>query len=117
MIHQSYVIHQEYVSEYSYESIKMMNGDVLSVSKPYRKEVRAKIKQVFEGKNCTMHYKIVYELTVVLIVGILHTALLKKVLDTFLPAGDKDRLMWKTFCGILFVDNSRLQCISCIVSL
>ena len=50
MIHQSYVIHQEYVSEYSYESIKMMNGDVLSVSKPYRKEVRAKIKQYLKGK-------------------------------------------------------------------
>ena len=31
----------------------------------------------------------------ILIVGILHTALLKKVLDTFLPAGDKVRLMWK----------------------
>ena len=50
MIHQSYVIHQEYVSEYSYESIKMMNGDVLSVSKPYRKEVRAKIKQYLKEK-------------------------------------------------------------------
>lgn len=36
----------------------------------------------------------------ILIVGILHTALLKKVLDTFLPAGDKDRLMWKiVFAG------------------
>ncbi len=50
MIHQSYVIHQEYVSEYSYESIKMINGDVLSVSKPYRKEVRAKIKQYLKRK-------------------------------------------------------------------
>lgn len=50
MIHQSYVIHQEYVSEYSYESIKMMNGDVLSVSKPYRKEVRAQIRQYLKGK-------------------------------------------------------------------
>ena len=50
MIHQSYVIHQEYVGEYSYESIKMMNGDILSVSKPYRKEVRAKIKQYLKGK-------------------------------------------------------------------
>lgn len=50
MIHQSYVIHQEYVSEYSYESIKMMNGDVLSVSKPYRKEVREKIKQYLKEK-------------------------------------------------------------------
>ena len=44
------MIHQEYVSEYSYESIKMMNGDVLSVSKPYRKEVRAKIKQYLKEK-------------------------------------------------------------------
>lgn len=36
----------------------------------------------------------------ILIVGILHTALLKKVLDTFLPTGDKDRLMWKiVFAG------------------
>ena len=50
MIHQSYVIHQEYVGEYSYESIKMMNGDILSVSKPYRKEVRAKIKQYLKEK-------------------------------------------------------------------
>lgn len=45
MIHQSYIIHQECVSEYSYESVKMMNGDILSISKPYRKEVRARIKQ------------------------------------------------------------------------
>ena len=41
---------EEYVSEYSYESIKMMNGDVLSVSKPYRKEVRAKVKQYLKEK-------------------------------------------------------------------
>ena len=47
-----------------------------------------------------MCYKIGYELPMILIVGILHTALLKKVLDTFLPAGDKDRLMWKiVFAG------------------
>lgn len=50
MIHQSYVIHQPFVREYSYESIKMMNGDVLSISKPYRKEVRAKIKQYLKEK-------------------------------------------------------------------
>ncbi len=47
-----------------------------------------------------MYYKIGYELMVVLIVGILHTALLKKVLDTFLPSGDKSRLIWKiVFAG------------------
>lgn len=45
VIHQSYIIHREYVREYSYESVKMINGDVLSISKPYRKEVRAKIMQ------------------------------------------------------------------------
>ncbi|MCI8579053.1 MAG: response regulator transcription factor [Lachnospiraceae bacterium] len=53
MIHHSCVIHREYVSEYSYESIKMINGDVLSVSKPYRKEVRARIKQSLKEK---MHH-------------------------------------------------------------
>ena len=47
-----------------------------------------------------MCYNMGYELPMILIVGILHTALLKKVLDTFLPAGDKDRLMWKiVFAG------------------
>ena len=41
-----------------------------------------------------------YELPLILIVGILHTALLKKVLDTFLPAEDKSRLIWKlAFAG------------------
>ena len=55
-----------------------------------------------------MHYKIVYELTVVLIVGILHTALLKKVLDTFLPAGDKDRLMWKIVFAGYYLLTTRL---------
>ena len=45
MIHQSYIINQMYVSEYSYESVKMSDGTVLSVSKPYRKTTRSKIKQ------------------------------------------------------------------------
>ena len=44
-----------------------------------------------------MYYKMGYELIVVLIVGIFHTALLKKVLDTFLPVGDRNRLTWKIF--------------------
>lgn len=47
-----------------------------------------------------MYYKIIYELTVILIAGILHTALLKKVLDTFLLAEGKNRLLWKVvFAG------------------
>lgn len=42
-----------------------------------------------------MYYNTVYELTVILIAGILHTALLKKVLDTFLPTEDKNGIIWK----------------------
>lgn len=45
MIHQSYVINQRYVGEYSYDSVKMWDGTVLSISKPYRKSIRSKIKQ------------------------------------------------------------------------
>ena len=45
MIHQSYIINQLYVSEYSYDSVKMSNGTILSISKPYRKDIRSKIKQ------------------------------------------------------------------------
>lgn len=45
MIHQSYIVNHIYVSEYTYESIKMINGEVLSISKPYRKGIRSQIKQ------------------------------------------------------------------------
>ncbi len=59
----------------------------------------ARLKEVLERsmkrKKCTMCYKIGYELPMILIVSILHTALLKKVLDTFLPTEDKNRLIWK----------------------
>lgn len=40
-------------------------------------------------------YKTVYEVTVIMIAGILRTALLKKVLDTFLTGKDINRLTWK----------------------
>lgn len=45
MIHQSYIINQAYVSEYSYEMVKMIDGENLNISKPYRKETRSKIIQ------------------------------------------------------------------------
>lgn len=45
MIHQSYIINQLYVSEYFYDSVKMSDGTVLSISKPYRKDIRSKVKQ------------------------------------------------------------------------
>lgn len=45
MIHQSYIINQAYVSEYTYETVKLVNGENINISKPYRKETRRKIKQ------------------------------------------------------------------------
>lgn len=45
MIHQSYIVNQLYVNEYSYDCVKMSDGTILSISKPYRKEIRGKIKQ------------------------------------------------------------------------
>ena len=51
MIHQSYVVNQMYVSEYTYEWLRMMNDTVINISKPYRKDVRAKIKQYQKAKT------------------------------------------------------------------
>ena len=45
MIHQSYIVNQLYVSEYAYDCVKMSDGTVFSISRPYRKEIRGKIKQ------------------------------------------------------------------------
>ena len=50
MIHQSYIINQAYVSEYSYEMVKMVDGEILNISKPYRKEIRSKIIQHQKAK-------------------------------------------------------------------
>lgn len=45
MIHKSHIVNQLYVVEYAYDSVKMSDGTVLNISKPYRKEIRDKIKQ------------------------------------------------------------------------
>lgn len=45
MIHQSYIINQKYVREYAYDAVTMLDGTVLPISKPYRKEIRSKIRQ------------------------------------------------------------------------
>ncbi len=45
LIHQSSIINQNYISECTYETIKMVNGDILSISKRYRSNVRNKIKE------------------------------------------------------------------------
>lgn len=45
LIHQSYLINLDFVSECSYELMKMQNGALLSISLPYRKAVREKMIQ------------------------------------------------------------------------
>lgn len=45
LIHQSYLINLDFILECSYEIVKMKNGDLLSISQPYRKVVREQIMQ------------------------------------------------------------------------
>ena len=42
-IHKSFLVNRIYVKEFTYESIKMINGEVLNISKSNRTEVRRKI--------------------------------------------------------------------------
>lgn len=42
-IHKSYLINYNYVKEYTYEWVKMINGDILNISKVNRAAVRRKI--------------------------------------------------------------------------
>lgn len=43
LIHQSYIINRAHVVSYTYETVEMANGTVLTISKAYRKSVREKI--------------------------------------------------------------------------
>ena len=40
---QSYLVNKNYVKEFTYEWVKMLNGDVLNISKINRADVRRKI--------------------------------------------------------------------------
>ena len=42
-IHKSYLVNRNYVKEFTYEWVKMLNGDVLNISKINRADVRRKI--------------------------------------------------------------------------
>lgn len=42
-IHKSYLVNRKYVKEFTYEWVKMLNGDVLNISKINRADVRRKI--------------------------------------------------------------------------
>lgn len=42
-IHKSFLVNYEYVSQYSIEWVKMVNGDVMNISKAYRTDVKRKL--------------------------------------------------------------------------
>lgn len=42
-IHKSYLVNKNYVKEFTYEWVKMLNGDILNISKANRADVRRKI--------------------------------------------------------------------------
>lgn len=44
-IHQSYVVNQDFIAEYTYETVKLTDGEELNISRPYRKEVRERIRE------------------------------------------------------------------------
>lgn len=50
-IHQSYIINMNYISECSYETVKMSGGVELNISQPYRKMVRKSIMDYAWGQD------------------------------------------------------------------
>lgn len=44
-IHQSYLVNFDYIEQCSYDSVKMKNGETLSISQPYRKAVKEQLAQ------------------------------------------------------------------------
>lgn len=39
-IHQSYVVHIDFIARYAYEEVELINGTILTISKKYRKQIR-----------------------------------------------------------------------------
>lgn len=50
-IHQSYIVNMNYISECSYETVKMCGGAELNISQPYRKMVRKAIMDYAWGQD------------------------------------------------------------------
>ena len=43
MIHQSYIVNSKYIIRFSYDSIELKNGELLTISKSYRKSIRQRL--------------------------------------------------------------------------
>jgi DNA-binding LytR/AlgR family response regulator len=50
-IHKSYLINRNYVHRASFETVEMMNKHILTISKPYQKDIRQKMMQPDEAYN------------------------------------------------------------------
>ena len=56
-IHKSYLVNQNYVKEFTYEWVKMINGDILNISKANRAKVRRKILPIIG-----LQFRIVFQI-------------------------------------------------------
>lgn len=51
LIHKSYLVNYLYVTEYQYESLRLTNGEELSISQTYRKDIRDKLLSRRKGRK------------------------------------------------------------------
>ena len=45
------VVNQDFIAEYTYETVRLTDGEELSISRPYRKENRGKIREREKGRR------------------------------------------------------------------
>lgn len=43
LIHQSYIVNSTFIQRYAYETVELTDGTVLTISKPYRKQIRQRL--------------------------------------------------------------------------
>ena len=45
------MVNQDFIAEYTYETVRLTDGEKLSISRPYRKEIRGKIREREKGRR------------------------------------------------------------------
>lgn len=51
-IHKSYIVNEDYIVRYAYEQMELLNGAILTISKPNRKKIRQKMLQRKCNRRC-----------------------------------------------------------------
>lgn len=51
LVHKSYIVNQRYIRQYNYESVIMMNGEEINISRTHRKEIRDKVIQLWRKQG------------------------------------------------------------------